>query len=85
MIRSISCSAALVLLACSSAAAADIRRVVTGLDDNNHSVVIFDSRVPLQVRPVRNRFDQSVDHRQLSTELIHGGHRWPTDRRITAR
>ncbi len=51
MIRSISCSAVLILLACSSAVADDVRRVVTGLDDNNHSVVIFDSRVPLQSGP----------------------------------
>ena len=85
MLRLIFCSTALILLGCSTAVADDIRRVVTGLDDNNHSVVIFDSPMPLRVRPVRNRFDQSVDHRQLSTELIHGGHRWPTDRRITAR
>jgi mannose-6-phosphate isomerase-like protein (cupin superfamily) len=33
---------------CSSALADDVRRVVTGLDDNNHSVVLFDSQVPLQ-------------------------------------
>ena len=32
----------------SAAAADDIRRVVTGLDDKNHAVVLFDSRVPLK-------------------------------------
>src|ERR1700694_459127 len=47
MIRAIFCSLALVLLACSTAVADDIRRVVTGLDDNNHAVVLYDSRVPL--------------------------------------
>ena len=36
-----------VLLACSSATAADVRRVVTGLDANNKAVVLFDSRVML--------------------------------------
>ncbi len=51
MIPTIFCSAALILLACSTAAAGDIRRVVTGLDDNNHAVVLFDSLVPLQAGP----------------------------------
>ncbi len=51
MIRTIFCSAVLILLACSSAVADDVRRVVTELDDNNHAVVIFDSRVPLQSGP----------------------------------
>jgi mannose-6-phosphate isomerase-like protein (cupin superfamily) len=32
----------------SAAVADDIRRVVTGLDDKNHAVVLFDSRVPLK-------------------------------------
>ena len=32
----------------SSALADDIRRVVTGLDDKNHAVVLFDSRIPLK-------------------------------------
>ena len=32
----------------SSALADDIRRVVTGLDDKNHAVVLFDSRMPLK-------------------------------------
>ena len=32
----------------SSALADDIRRVVTGLDDENHAVVLFDSRMPLK-------------------------------------
>lgn len=48
MIRAIFCAATLILLVCSTALADDIRRVVTGLDDNNHAVVLFDSRVPLQ-------------------------------------
>ncbi len=34
-----------------SAAASDIRRVVTGLDANNKAVVLFDSRMPLQAGP----------------------------------
>src|SRR3954447_1017060 len=32
----------------SGALADDVRRVVTGLDDNNHAVVLFDSRIPLK-------------------------------------
>jgi mannose-6-phosphate isomerase-like protein (cupin superfamily) len=32
----------------SVAVADDIRRVVTGLDDKNHAVVLFDSRIPLK-------------------------------------
>jgi mannose-6-phosphate isomerase-like protein (cupin superfamily) len=32
----------------SGAVADDIRRVVTGLDDRNHAVVLFDSRIPLK-------------------------------------
>jgi mannose-6-phosphate isomerase-like protein (cupin superfamily) len=35
------------LLACSVAGASDIRRVVTGLDANDKSIVLFDSIVPL--------------------------------------
>jgi hypothetical protein len=34
-----------------SAAASDIRRVVTGLDTNNKAMVLFDSRMPLQPGP----------------------------------
>jgi mannose-6-phosphate isomerase-like protein (cupin superfamily) len=32
----------------SGAVADDIRRVVTGLDDKNHAVVLFDNRIPLK-------------------------------------
>jgi mannose-6-phosphate isomerase-like protein (cupin superfamily) len=32
----------------SSANADDVRRIVTGLDDRNHAVVLFDSRIPLK-------------------------------------
>jgi Cupin domain len=41
-------SLAAVLLAYSTAAASDIRRVVVGLDANNKSVVMFDSQVMLK-------------------------------------
>jgi mannose-6-phosphate isomerase-like protein (cupin superfamily) len=51
MIRNAFWSIAAILLACSTAVAADIRRVVTGLDDNNHAVVLYDSRVPLTSAP----------------------------------
>jgi mannose-6-phosphate isomerase-like protein (cupin superfamily) len=46
MIRNTFSSIAAILLVCSTAVAADIRRVVTGLDGNNHAVVLYDSRVP---------------------------------------
>jgi mannose-6-phosphate isomerase-like protein (cupin superfamily) len=51
MIRNAFWSIAAILLVCSTAVAADIRRVVTGLDDNNHAVVLYDSRVPLTSAP----------------------------------
>jgi hypothetical protein len=51
MIRNTICVLAGVLLVSSAADASDIRRVVTGLDANNRSVVMFDSRMPLQAGP----------------------------------
>ena len=36
-----------ILLACSSATAADVRRVVTGLDANNKAIALFDGRLTL--------------------------------------
>src|SRR5258708_29139074 len=39
---------AAVFIVGSSVAAFDIRRVVTGLDERNHAVVLFDSRIPLK-------------------------------------
>jgi mannose-6-phosphate isomerase-like protein (cupin superfamily) len=47
MIRNAIWSIASLVLVCSEAAASDIRRVVTGLDANNKSVVQFDSRMML--------------------------------------
>src|SRR3954447_23239159 len=40
--------AALCAAVSSGASADDVRRVVTGLDENNHAVVLFDSRIPLK-------------------------------------
>jgi mannose-6-phosphate isomerase-like protein (cupin superfamily) len=48
MIRRVFCSMAAIVIATSSAAASDVRRVVTGLDDNNHAVVLFDSNIALK-------------------------------------
>jgi len=48
MIRKIVCSTAVILLTCSVARSADIRRVVTGLDAGNKAVALFDSRLPLK-------------------------------------
>src|SRR5262249_2439313 len=47
MIRRTVCSIVTVMLACPPATAADIRRVVTGLDTNNKAIVLFDSRMTL--------------------------------------
>jgi mannose-6-phosphate isomerase-like protein (cupin superfamily) len=42
------CSAVVSVLISTSALAQDVRRVVTGLDENNHAVVLFDSRIVLK-------------------------------------
>jgi mannose-6-phosphate isomerase-like protein (cupin superfamily) len=47
MIRRTFWSIIAVMLACSTATAADIRRVVTGLDANNKAIALFDSRLTL--------------------------------------
>src|SRR5712692_9547827 len=51
MIRKLFWSIAMILFACSTARADDIRRVVTGLDDNNKAIVLFDSRLALDPAP----------------------------------
>jgi naringenin degradation protein FdeH len=48
MHRSVILLAAGLVSIASSALADDIRRVVTGLDDKNHAVVLFDSRIALK-------------------------------------
>jgi mannose-6-phosphate isomerase-like protein (cupin superfamily) len=47
MIRKAFWSIVAILLTCSAGRASDIRRVVTGLDDNNKAIALFDSRVTL--------------------------------------
>src|SRR5260370_39522394 len=47
MIRRTFWSIAIIMLACSAATAADIRRVVTGLDANNKAIALFDGRLTL--------------------------------------
>jgi mannose-6-phosphate isomerase-like protein (cupin superfamily) len=47
MIRKIFWSIVTLTLACSTASAADVRRVVTGIDANNKAVALFDSRLTL--------------------------------------
>ena len=47
MIRKTVWSIVTIVLAASAATAADIRRVVTGLDDSNKAIVLFDSRLIL--------------------------------------
>ena len=48
MIGRVFWSMAAIVIATSSAAASDVRRVVTGLDENNHAVVLFDSNIALK-------------------------------------
>ena len=52
MLRIAILSAAMGLTVCSNVNAADIRRVVTGLDANNKAVALFDSRLTLIPSPV---------------------------------
>ena len=47
MLRNLLWSTVIVVLGCSSGAASDIRRVVTGLDAGNKAVVLFDSTLTL--------------------------------------
>src|SRR5437868_615230 len=47
MIGKMFCAMATILLACSAATAADIRRVVTALDSKDKAIALFDSRVAL--------------------------------------
>jgi mannose-6-phosphate isomerase-like protein (cupin superfamily) len=47
MIRKVALSIVAIHVACSAAAATDIRRVVTGLDSNDKAVALFDSRLTL--------------------------------------
>ena len=47
MIRRTVWSIVMIMLACSAGTAADIRRVVTGLDSSNKAVALFDSRLTL--------------------------------------
>src|SRR5258708_22488796 len=47
MIRKAFCSIVTIMLACSAATAADVRRVVTALDANDKAFALFDSRVTL--------------------------------------
>jgi mannose-6-phosphate isomerase-like protein (cupin superfamily) len=51
MIRKTILSVVAILLVASPASASEIRRVVTGLDANDKSVVMFDSQMPLKTGP----------------------------------
>ena len=48
MIRRLFWSLFVVVLACSAGGAAEVRRVVTGIDQNNKAVVLFDSSLTLK-------------------------------------
>jgi mannose-6-phosphate isomerase-like protein (cupin superfamily) len=54
MIRRIFWSIFTIMLACSTSTAADIRRVVTGLDANNKAIALFDGRLTLKPGGSRN-------------------------------
>jgi mannose-6-phosphate isomerase-like protein (cupin superfamily) len=47
MMRKIFWSLVTLMLACSTGSAADVRRVVTGIDANNKAIALFDSRLTL--------------------------------------
>jgi mannose-6-phosphate isomerase-like protein (cupin superfamily) len=49
MIRRTVLSLAAILALCSLSSAGEIHRVVTGIDSNNKSTALFDSRVPLEI------------------------------------
>jgi mannose-6-phosphate isomerase-like protein (cupin superfamily) len=48
MFRGLFCLLAALVLACSASSAAEVRRVVTGIDQNNKAVVLFDSSLTLK-------------------------------------
>jgi mannose-6-phosphate isomerase-like protein (cupin superfamily) len=48
MMRTVAMTIGTATCIASGACADDMRRVVTGLDDKNHSIVLFDSRMPLK-------------------------------------
>jgi len=50
MKQQIAAAALAASLGSSYATAQEMRRVVTGLDERNHSVVLFDSKMPLKPR-----------------------------------
>ena len=90
MIRRTVWSIVMVMLACSAGTAADIRRVVTGLDSNNKAVALFDSRLTLSPGksgiPAANlwitttaRPSRSVCHRRTTARLS----AWSNFRRST--
>ena len=58
-----------VALACSTATAADIRRVVTGLDANNKAIALFDSRLTLNPA-IRHPSSEPVDHGFLAARIL---------------
>ena len=55
MFRRALLSIASLLLACSTSLATDIRRVVTGLDADKKAIVLFDSKVNLELRKSGNQ------------------------------
>jgi hypothetical protein len=59
------------LLACSTAPAADIRRVVTALDANDKAIALFDSRVTLEPGSTPSAKLWVTDDRAGGT-LVHG-------------
>ena len=74
MIRRLFWSLFVVVLACSSGSTAEIRRIVTGIDQNNKAVVLFNS-IDSQAGRVRQSGSKSVDHRFTAARfLFHSGY-----------
>ena len=86
MIRKVFWSLAIVMLACSSGTAADVRRVVTGLDANNKAIALFDGRLTLKPGGSGNpAANQPMDHGFRATRtLVQGRQRHQADRLVAA-
>src|SRR3982074_191734 len=85
MFRKVFWSLAIVPLACSSGTAADIRRVVTGLDANNKAIALFDGRLTLKPGGSGNPAANLMDHGFVAARtFVQGRQRRQADRLVAA-